>query len=135
MTKEEQKDALKHIKSLRNAMLQFPSYLPIDPNYRRLQYNRYADDFVIGIIGSHEDAENIKSDIKQFLQDKLKLMLSEEKTNITHSSDKVRYLGYDFTVSRDKSLKRDKKGRTIRGWSGRVRLYVPKEKWIGKLLE
>ena len=134
-TAHEHKAAVKHIKSLRNAMLKIPSYLPIDPSYKRIQYNRYADDFVIGVIGSQEDAEKVKSDIKRFICEKLKLTLSEEKTSITHSSEMIRYLGYDFTVSRDSSLKRDKQGRTIRAWSGRVRLYVPKEKWMGKLLE
>ena len=32
-------------------------------NYKRIQYTRYADDFLVGVIGSKEDAETIKSDI------------------------------------------------------------------------
>lgn len=36
---------------------------PMDTDYKRLQYVRYADDWICGIIGSKEDAENIKSDI------------------------------------------------------------------------
>ena len=39
----------------------------MDMNYRKLKYVRYADDFLIGIIGSKQDAIIIKEDIKNFL--------------------------------------------------------------------
>ena len=42
-------------------------------NYRKLKYVRYADDFLIGIIGSKQDAIIIKEDIKNFLYEKLAL--------------------------------------------------------------
>jgi hypothetical protein len=45
----------------------------------------------------------------------------------------IRYLGYEFTVSRDTSVKRDKGSVLQRYWYGRVRLYVPHDKWFGKL--
>lgn len=67
-------------------------------NYKSVKYIRYADDFIIGVIGSKTDAEKIKSDIKKFLAEKLKLRMSEQKTKITHTSDKARFLGYDITV-------------------------------------
>lgn len=106
-----------------------------DASYKRIQYNRYADDFVIGVIGSKADAEQIKSDIKVFLRDTLHLTLSEEKTKVTHSSEPVRYLGYDFSVTQDSSFKRNSKGLLHRTWSHRVKLTMPHEKWFGKLLE
>lgn len=34
--------------------------LPVDEKYKRIQYVRYADDFLIGIIGSKQDARDIK---------------------------------------------------------------------------
>ena len=135
MTDEERKSAVREIKSLQGEMRKQPRYLPIDDGYRRIQYNRYADDFVIGIIGSKADAAAVKEDVRKFLKDKLKLTLSEEKTHITHSSKRIRYLGYDFSISRDMSLKKNAKGQTQRAWSGTVRLYMPKEKWFRKLLE
>ena len=110
-------------------------YPAIEPDFKRLQYNRYADDFVVGIIGSKEDAQQLKADIKRFLQEKLRLVLSEEKTKVTHSSELIRYLGYDFTVSRDKSLSRNESGDLQRVYYGKVQLYLPKEKWVGKLQE
>lgn len=121
-------------KDAQRNMLSTPFTLDIDPNYKRLQHNRYADDFLIGVIGSKEDAEQIKQQVKVFLQDTLKLTMSEEKTKITHSAEKVRYLGYDVSVSRNQDAKRTKKG-LQRIWNGKVQLYMPKEKWILKLHE
>lgn len=81
-----------------------------------------------------QDAENIKEQVKIFLKDKLNLTMSEEKTHVTHSSEKVRYLGYDIRISRSQDTKRTKKG-LQRVWYGKVQLYMPKEKWIAKLHE
>ena len=52
-----------------------PSVDEMDENYKRIKYVRYADDFIIGVIGSKADSETIKEDIKNFLYDKLKLTL------------------------------------------------------------
>jgi Reverse transcriptase (RNA-dependent DNA polymerase) len=69
-----------------------------DPDYRRLNYVRYADDFILGFIGPKSEAEAIKQQLKRFLQDELKLELSEEKTLITHArSEAARFLGYELT--------------------------------------
>ena len=38
-----------------------------DPNYKRLKYVRYADDFLLGIIGSKEDCIEIRDKIYNFL--------------------------------------------------------------------
>lgn len=67
-------------------------------NYHNLFYVRYADDFILGIHGSKEDCRNIKVKICNFLQKTLKLELSEEKTLITNSSSKARFLNYEIQV-------------------------------------
>ena len=87
----------------------------------------YADDFIIGVIGSKKDAERIKEDIRIFLSEKLKLTLSETKTKITHTSNFAKFLGYNITKSRSQSEKRDKNGILKREFNGRVMMYVPKE--------
>lgn len=132
---EERKALAKQLRSVQLQKLQTPLYPVKDDAYKRLQYNRYADDFVVGIIGSKEDAEKVKADIKLFLQDSLKLTLSEEKTKITHSTEKIRYLGYDICVLRDMSFTRTANGQLQRLWNGRVKLTMPHEKWFNKLLE
>lgn len=125
---------LKAFKEAQKVMLATPHLDEMDENYKRLQYNRYADDFLIAVSGSKMDAEKIKEQVRIFLQDSLHLTMSEEKTHITHSSEKVRYLGYDIRVSRSQDTKRTKKG-LQRVWYGKVQLYMPKEKWIAKLHE
>jgi group II intron reverse transcriptase/maturase len=93
---EDRAEAVREFKEAQKKMLQTPRHPAIEPEYKRLQYNRYADDFVVGVIGSKADAENVKNDIKEFLSNKLKLTLSDEKTKVTHSGEMIRYLGYDF---------------------------------------
>jgi group II intron reverse transcriptase/maturase len=69
-----------------------------DPTYRRLNYIRYADDFILGFAGPKEEAELIKIRLQEFLRDNLKLELSAEKTKITNAGDeKARFLGYDIS--------------------------------------
>ena len=66
------------------------------PNFRRLCYIRYADDFLIGFAGPRQAAQDIKRRIKEFLQSELNLELSEEKTLITHAYlDSAQFLGYE----------------------------------------
>jgi hypothetical protein len=50
-----------------------------DPNFRRVKYARYADDFVIGISGDKKFAKQIMDKIKAFLKTQLYLNVSEEK--------------------------------------------------------
>lgn len=112
-----------------------PCHDPIDPSFKKIQYVRYADDFIIGVIGSKADAEEIKRKVGEFLNKELNLILSDEKTKITHSAEKIRFLGYDISVSHSHDQRRDKNGHLKRSWYGAVKLYVPKEKWYSKLLE
>jgi group II intron reverse transcriptase/maturase len=72
---------------------------PFDPNYRRLRYIRYADDFMLGLDGPRGEAEEIKGRLRTFLSDHLKLELSPEKTLITHSrTEKARFLGHEISA-------------------------------------
>lgn len=132
---KEQAEISKQLRIIQKKKLATPYYPPKEPGFKRIQYNRYADDFLIGVIGSKEDAQQVKTDIKQFLQEKLNLIMSEEKTKITHSSELIRYLGYNLTVSRDRSFIRNMKGNLLRMHYGKVQLYLPKEKWVDKLRE
>ena len=129
------KDIVRSFKAAQQNLLATSYYAPSDPNYKSLHFNRYADDFVVGIIGSRKDAEQVKANIRDFLANTLKLTLSEEKTKITHSSELIDYLGYQFTVRRSKDVKRDSSGVLRRMWYGKVALYVPHDKWVQKLKE
>ncbi|MEW5953361.1 MAG: reverse transcriptase domain-containing protein [Bacillota bacterium] len=135
LTGDEKKAAQKEIKALRKQFQQYPAKDPMDENYRRkIQYVRYVDDFLVGVIGSKADAEKTKADIGRFLSEKLKLAMSQEKTLITNGQNKARFLGYDITICQNTATKRTSRGQT-RVYNNRVKLFVPKEKWVGKLLE
>lgn len=133
-SEEEKKNAVKRKAELKKEFQKYPSKNPMDDRYKRIQYVRYADDFLIGVIGSKSDAEQIKSDIGKFFKEHLKLELSEEKTLITNSKNKARFLGYDVTVCNDNSLAKVKGRGTTRIYTNKIKLYLPKDKWIGKLL-
>jgi hypothetical protein len=89
---------------LRKQAQTLPSQDMNDPHYRRLKYVRYADDFLLGFSGPRAEAEAIKQQLSKFLQEELKLELSEEKTLLTHArSEAARFLGYEVTVLHDDS--------------------------------
>jgi group II intron reverse transcriptase/maturase len=105
-----------------------PSKDTHDPDYRRLKYCRYADDFVLAFVGPKEEAETIKQQLRTFLSEELKLELSEEKTVITHARHKAaKFLGYEITtVQSDTKQTCDKNGRKGRKVNGVIGLKVPK---------
>jgi group II intron reverse transcriptase/maturase len=81
-------------KKLRRKLWQTHSKDPMDPNFKRLFYVRYVDDFVIGIVGSKKDAADIKKRVKRFLEDNLILILNDEKSLITQfSKTPISFLG------------------------------------------
>jgi len=81
-----------------------PSQDPNDPDYRRLRYVRYADDFMLGLIGTKEDAERIKGQLRTFLAERLGLEMSDEKTLITHAgTQRARFLGYEIGTMKSDS--------------------------------
>ena len=135
LAEESTPEMVAEFKAARKGKMSQHYHDPFEQGYKKIQYNRYADDFVIGVIGSKKDAMEIKENVKVFLRDVLHLEMSDEKTKVTHSSKKVRYLGYDFRVDHSKNVKRCQAGDLKRVWYGKVFLYVPKEKWIKKVME
>jgi group II intron reverse transcriptase/maturase len=132
---EERAEKAREVRRLQQKTHKMQSRLNMDDTFKALQYVRYADDFIVGIIGSKEDAEQVKEELRVFLSEKLKLTLSPEKTKITHTTGFARFLGYDITVSRSTEVKRDKRGIKKRVFYGKVKLYVPTDKWFSKLIE
>jgi RNA-directed DNA polymerase len=95
---------------------------------------RYADDFVILVRGSREQAESIRDEAARVLRDELKMTLSEEKTLITHVDKGFDFLGHHirrvpwrgtkvgWTFPSKKSL--DAIKRKIRGLTDRSTTYL-----------
>jgi group II intron reverse transcriptase/maturase len=101
-----------------------PSQDPNDPDYRRLRYVRYADDWLLGFAGPKHEAEQIKSLIATFLREELKLELSQSKTLITHAaSQAAHFLGYEIRTQ-FADTKITGKRRSV---NGRIGLFVPRQ--------
>jgi group II intron reverse transcriptase/maturase len=99
-----------------------PSQDPNDPDYRRLRYVRYADDWLLGFAGPKHEAEEIKSKIATFLREELKLELSQSKTLITHAtSQAAHFLGYEIKAQHSNT----KITRGRRAVNGAIGLFVP----------
>jgi len=113
-------------------LLKIPYKLQTD---KKLKYIRYADDFIIGVNGSREDCLWIKSKLSEFIDEVLKMQLSEEKTLITHSSECARFLGYDVRVRRSGIIKRSKSGKyKRRSLNNKTELLVPLNDTIHKFI-
>lgn len=104
---------------------------PCDENYKRLTYCRYADDFVIGVIGSKSDAERIAGIVRSYVEKELRLSIAEDKYHIRHASKGVRFLGYDVKSYSGQKIIRVKSGSCNipqRSVSERIQLIIPKDK-------
>jgi group II intron reverse transcriptase/maturase len=100
LAKSERTDTREY-RELGAKLRELPSLDPHDPGFVRLKYVRYADDWVIGLIGSHHLAEQVKERVRSFLVTKLGLTLSEEKTKITNArSEEAALLGYRIRLGR-----------------------------------
>lgn len=113
----------KEAKRLRKLMQTMPTVDPYDPNYRRLKYIRYADDWLLGFTGPKAEAEEIKTKVREYLQT-IGLTLSEEKTLITNAyTEAAKFLGYEvITLKADDQ--HDQWGR--RNLNGKMGLRMPR---------
>lgn len=118
---------------LTKQLRQLPRHDPFDPEYRRLRYVRYGDDFLLGFIGPKEEAQAIKAELGEYLR-QLHLTLSQEKTYITHAhTQKAKFLGYEITTAWDNAKLTKAQGRKTRALNGTIQLHIPREvrtKWV-----
>lgn len=94
----------KEYKELGVKMRKLPSLDPKDPNFVRVRYLRYADDWIIGITGPKHLAVEIKEKVRQFLKAELDLTLNKEKTVIINARESdTKFLGYRIRLGRSKT--------------------------------
>ena len=138
--REQKKGNWKRANELRKLYVKYPSKMQNDPNFRRLWYVRYADDTLLGFIGTKQEAETIKKELGNFLKH-LKLEMSAEKTFITHAGkEKARFLNYEIRRKTEQTKK-------TRVWNGErciskrsinhnLNFYMPDDvltKWADKV--
>lgn len=123
------------ISHLKN-MLNLPSRDLMDPNFKRIMYIRYADDFIILVIGSMNDCFNLRRKVKDYLSNKLKLELNVEKTEISNLKKGINFLGSKI-IQRGKvyvNIKNTSKPGLRRRSTRRLSILAPLETIINKLI-
>jgi RNA-directed DNA polymerase len=118
-------------KELSEQLRKMPSIDPFDPQYKRLRYLRYADDFLLGMTGSRQEAVGVMAEVTEYLERELHLTVSKEKSDIRHSKEGVIFLGYEVrSYTSDKIIKIKVNGthtkkRTV---CEKMDVYVPEAK-------
>lgn len=96
----------------------------------RLRYVRYADDFLLGFIGSKDQAQMVYQEINQFIEENLNLKVSVLKSGIKNKTG-TRFLGYDISMPHfTESRITDSIGRTLRRNIAKPVFKVPVDKAI-----
>jgi len=131
---------LKQRRVLINKCLKVPSKDFYDPDFKRLFYVRYVDDWVILMTGSIKEAKDVRELVSRKLQS-IGLTLNLEKTHITslRGKEKCHFLGVDFFIRKNtdkhhKPVSLVKKNTTIRQrFAPRIILHAPILKLLVKL--
>jgi group II intron reverse transcriptase/maturase len=127
---EAEKEKVRELQAKRATL---PAKNWFDPDFRRLLFCRYADDFLIGVIGSKDDAQEIMRQVAEFLRDRLKLEASSEKSKVSKASDGAVFLGYRVcTVSggRIKRVRFQGRHTLTRSGTSRIHLVVPHDRLV-----
>lgn len=132
---ESRKQIIAAIKDVQKQRTLIPSSDDMDTTYRRLYYVRYADDFIIGVIGSKSECVEVKEDIAEFMSKVLKLELSEEKTLITNAQKPAKFLGFDISIRKTNDTKRDMFKNPVRAFNNKIMLNINADTIRRKLLD
>ena len=127
---EAEKEQVRELQAKRSTM---PAQNWFDAKFRRLLFCRYADDFLIGVIGSKADAQEIMRQVAAFLRDRLRLEASAEKSKVSKASDGTVFLGYRVcTVSGGRVKRVQFQGRhtLTRSATSRIHLVVPHDRLV-----
>jgi len=131
----ERKELIQRLKDQKKLLHKLPC---TRSDNKKFTFVRYADDWLVGVCGTKQECEELKAEIAGFLRDELKLTLSDEKTVITHSSEEIRFLGYDICVRRSQEIKgyimKNGKRRKTRSLNKKVALMIPHREKIESFL-
>ena len=121
----------------KNLLRMIPSKDPVDANYRRLTYVRYADDFVVLTSASKPYTVLLKHRMESFLK-RLGLTLSATKTKITSLKRGIHFLGADLRSVRSdtkimKHVSYNNRSSGKRRVNQRLRVLAPIEKLLQRL--
>lgn len=129
------------VKELERRIRQTPSVDVDDPDFVRIRYVRYADDWLIGIVGPKSLAIEVKEAATAYFTDVLKLELSPEKTKITHCEERASFLGFEIGTpvygevkfTKYKAVNHENYTHRRTGGESLVKLWIPKDELFRRL--
>jgi len=124
---------LAKIREMETERSTMPSKNGLDPNFKRLLFCRYADDFIIGVIGSKADARDVMAQVADYLRHCLHLEASPEKSRLSKASKGTTFLGYTVITVTGSRVRRTKLGRRVvrsRDPADRIHLRVPHDRLV-----
>lgn len=124
---------LAKIREMETERSTMPSKNGLDPNFKRLLFCRYADDFIIGVIGSKADAREVMAQVTDYLRHHLRLEASPEKSKVSKASKGTMFLGYTVITVTGSRVRRTKLGRRVvrsRDCADRIHLRVPHDRLV-----
>jgi hypothetical protein len=93
LTAEKRQELQRTLRQLKQEKARMPMLL----TRKKLGYVRYADDFLLILQGmTKAQAYVIKEKVGAFMKQELALELSDEKTLISHPTERIRFLGYQL---------------------------------------
>lgn len=131
----ERQETAKKLKALRKERLKTDS---LKDKTTRIEYVRYADDWMIGIAGQKKLATEIKGKVDDFMKNTLRQKLHPTKTKITNlRKGNANFLGYEIFLPRNRPISTYKgKGvMTIRRGQPQLRFDVPVDKITNRYAE
>lgn len=133
---KERKELSKEIKQLIRQRDQTPSLV-----YKgaRIEYARYADDWIVGVKSPRSVARQLKEEIAEFMETSLHQVLDPVKTEVINlRARKVLFLGYEIFLPRHmKKVAYKKPGgkQTSRRSSPTLRFHVPVKQMVQRMKE
>jgi hypothetical protein len=136
------KNQVKEIKLLRKQRVSTPSMA--EPRIK-IEYVRYADDWIIGVAGDEALARRLKKEVGNFILEELQQTIHPLKTRITNlRKGKASFLGYEIYLPSTKALPKYKgkqdssfmtTTQTIRRGNPMLRFDLPQDRVIKRLTE
>jgi group II intron reverse transcriptase/maturase len=132
---DEYKSLLQDLKSKKRERMKVPSLA----NKRiRIEYVRYADDWMIGVSGEKSLANKLKTEVGDFMEVELKQSLHPVKTKLTNiRAGKVKFLGYEIYLPRNRNISpyTGSGTRTTRRTNPMVRFDLPLDAVLKRIYE
>lgn len=98
---------VRHQKDLKNKFLTASLQYDYSSKSKKIQYVRYADNWILGIYGPKSMAVEIKNRLSNFILRELGLELNAEKTQITDVRKKcILFLGYYIKIAANRKILR-----------------------------